>query len=147
MSLASCLQLGDELLQPFNRTFELTLPNDMAVPAGSFQCGKVSLVAIDVLPELPCPELRSCLGGGSIAAARVSMPEAAVHENASFPLWQDNVWSSRQVLPVKPEAVPASMEEFANSNLRLRISPGYPAHHPRSCGCIDNVHPIPLLVI
>lgn len=137
---ALCFKLIDELFQPIIRIFELAFPNDVATPAGSLQGFNVPLVSINILTKFLGPEFRSRLGSGSIAAAGVAMPKAAMDKNTGFPLWQNNVRAPRKVFSMESEPVSASMKEFADCNLWFRVATGYGTHHSGSGGCIDNVH-------
>jgi len=138
-----CFKLTDELLEPIIRALEFAFPNDVTVPPSGPQGLDVSMVSSNILAEFISPEFRPCLGSGSIAALWVSVPKAAVDKNAGLPFWQNNIRPARQIFPVKPEPVAASMKEFADGNLWLRVAASYGTHHSGSRRSINNVHPIP----
>ncbi len=60
----------------------------------------------------------------------MAVPEAPVNENGRFVFHQYDVWSAREILFVKAEAVSHPVEERANYSLRACVGPLYLTHVP-----------------
>lgn len=68
----------------------------------------VLLVPSSIHCHLGLPE-RGVRGRDPSLLAAVAVPEAAFDEYCRCVLWQNDVWSSREVSPVEPESKPESM--------------------------------------
>ena len=87
-------------------------------------------VASEVRVELRSPELRSGRRHGRVAAALVSMPKAAVHEDHGAVLRKDKVRPTVNLAGMKPEAETARVQCPPKSQLGLRVLAPYSRHHP-----------------
>lgn len=79
--------------------------------------------------ELLLPERLPCLWDRRVEAARMAVPEAAMHEEGQPVTRQDQVGRSRKVLAMKAKAVPKGMEVPAQEQLRLGITASDASHH------------------
>jgi hypothetical protein len=59
----------------------------------------------------------------------VAVPEATVHKYDSFPFGQYDVWLTREIATMQTEAVPHSVQDAANFDLRLRVKGADLAHN------------------
>src|SRR5437660_1135906 len=57
-------------------------------------------------------------------------PEAAVDENNSLMLPQNNVWAARQPFPMKPKSESHPVQSRSHDLFRRRVLPANPAHVP-----------------
>lgn len=60
----------------------------------------------------------------------MAVPDAAMDKDHGAGLWHDNVRASRQILPVKTEAIAHAVQQCTNLLFRLGILVPYPAHVP-----------------
>ena len=68
------------------------------------------------------------------------MPEATVHEDDQFVLWQYDVRLARQVLAVQPEPIAEPVQRRADEQFRLGVLAADAGHVPASTGFGDSVH-------
>ncbi len=101
-----------------HRPFELALPDGQAVPSHGLELGLVQLVALLVASHLGLPELGIRLRMGIGAAAVMSVPEAAVYENAGPVLRQHYVRRARKAFYVDSEAETGRVQGLAHLQLR-----------------------------
>jgi hypothetical protein len=60
----------------------------------------------------------------------MTMPEAAMHEDDSAILRQNQVWSTVNICRMEPEAETARMQRLPQDKLGLRVLAPDPGHHP-----------------
>jgi len=75
----------------------------------------------------------------------MSMPEASVHEDDDAMPWQHEVWPSRKIAAVKPEAESKRMDEAADGEFRARVARSNPGHHPAAAFGIDDISHRPMI--
>ena len=67
------------------------------------------------------------------------MPEAAVHEYGDSMPRENEVGTSRQILPMEAESEARREEGLADDDFRLRVPSSDAGHHPASRRWVDNV--------
>lgn len=91
-------------MQPFlnrlrsllGRVLQGALPDDRYPPAEGTERLRMTPVASGVVPEFPAPEIFVGLGSGCVAAAFVSVPEAAMDEHHRSPPREYKIGAARQ---------------------------------------------------
>lgn len=71
----------------------------------------------------------------------MSMPETAVDENHGAAAWKHNVWLSRKIANMQPEAVAASVNCASQEEFRLRVTASDPLHIKAARRRIMDVRP------
>ena len=51
----------------------------------------------------------------------MSVPKASVHDHRFLQLWEDQVWSSRQVSAMEAKTVPQTVGQATNNEFRLGV--------------------------
>lgn len=128
-----CEQPGHETIScgaNLIRLSQCTLPHNRHSPSVFEEFCTNGAVPNDVRVELRLPELRPGRWVSRVAAAHVSMPEAAVHEDHGAVLRKDKVRSTVNLAGMKPEAETARVQCAPESQLRLGILSPDPRHHP-----------------
>lgn len=101
--------------------FQLAFPNRDAMPAHLSQLLLHGFVALLVAAYFRNPIVLVRLRRLIILAVDVSVPKAAVHENADAVSAQHDVGLAGQPLVVEPIAVAETPKEFAYNQLGLRV--------------------------
>ena len=117
----------------------LTLPNLEDLPPLLSQCRECLPIPLLVARDLGGPIINIRLWCRCELAC-VAVPKAAVHAHNLPVFWQDDVGTSRQLFPVKAEAIPETMQHGANSQLGLRILRADAAHERASLLLLNRVH-------
>lgn len=118
----------------------LTLPDNHRPPPHPLKILDCSTVTLDVRLKLSCPEIWPRLGISRQTAARMAVPEAAVHEQRDMQPREHEVRCTREVLPMKAEAQPHGVSSTAYGHLRPRVLPANPRHHLAASLLADYVH-------
>ena len=108
----------------------LTLPNSEYTPSILPEGPLDFLVATRVALNLPSPKRTTCGWQGSSSASSVPMPKTPVDEHYSATLGQNDVGAAREILPVKAEPKPNSVQKRADHFLGLCVLPADAAHQP-----------------
>ena len=111
------------------RMLQRALPYDGYTPAKSPKRLHVSPVAADIAQELPLPELFVGPGCGGVAAAFVSMPEAAVDEHHRPVFREHKVRGAGQRSDMKSIAKSPSEKKGAKGSFRPSILSANARHH------------------
>lgn len=101
--------------------FQFAFPNGDAVPTRIHEFPQHFPVAFPITFHLAFPELRVRLRYGIIPAPLVTMPEAAVDENAGPVFSQHYIWLTRKIPAVQAVTVTVAPEVFAHQHFRLCI--------------------------
>ncbi|GHE20129.1 hypothetical protein GCM10017767_06500 [Halomonas urumqiensis] len=107
---------------------QATFPYHQNPPAGFDQLGLLTSVSFNVSDELPSPEILAGGRRGSIEAAFVPVPEAAMDEDNQAMLRKNEIRLTGQVLPVKPEAKTTGMKIAPYSHFRICVLTTDAAH-------------------
>jgi hypothetical protein len=83
----------------------LAFPNHKSFPNKSMELTHHDLVALHVLVEFAIPKLHFRLGGVSVLALGMSVPEATVNEDHGAIARQNNVGFPRKVATVEAESI------------------------------------------
>jgi len=83
---------------------QITFPHANDLPAELAQRARHQPVARDVLLELPQPEIEPAFRHISKPAARMSMPETAIHKHRHALLWKNKIRPAKHRAPVAPPA-------------------------------------------
>jgi hypothetical protein len=75
----------------------LALPNGERFPAQFAQEPFLCKIPLGVPPEFPPPEISIGLRHARFLAARVTMPKASMNEYGFPKLWQNDVWTAREL--------------------------------------------------
>lgn len=119
---------------------DATLPKLENTPILLEQFGSGSGVSFHILVEFQSPEIfarpRSC----GISTTLMSVPEAALNENAELVTWKHHVWPTRKLSRVQsiPEAMP--MQQLPYLQFGRCITAANAGHHPRPDFFTDYVH-------
>lgn len=81
------------------------------------------------------------------ARTAVHVPEAAMNEDYRLSAWKYEVWFTRQVLAVKPEAEAAAVNQPTDEKLGFGVRAPYCAHVRASARRRDLVHRLPHLTL
>lgn len=107
-----------EGLNPFRQTFRkdfkvlsFAFPDNYYMPTEFLQLGMIPFVSIDILLKLGIPECAIALWLVSKLASRVPMPIATINQNDRPPARKNNIWTSGQILSMKPKPVTHVMKE------------------------------------
>lgn len=114
-------------------------PNHEHTPTQCTQRFCLSQVSLYIAVELNAPEELVCRGIGCQVAARVSMPEAAVHEDGRSVHGQHNIGLSGQPLVMQTKTQANSMQVPPHAHFRHRIRRTDPRHHSGAGHGINNV--------
>lgn len=112
-----------------NRVFQRALPNGGHTPAKRLKHLHVPPVAINIVLEFPLPELFVGIRSGGIAAALVSMPEAAVNEHHRLMLRKHKVGRAGQLSDMKSIAKSPGEKTRPKGPLRPSILSANARHH------------------
>jgi hypothetical protein len=119
---------------------QFTLPNHEDPPSGLSQCQDVFSISFNIPAEFCLPEINVALRHVTLPAPFVTVPEATMDENDGLSFSEDNIWLSREVLPVQPESKPRAMQHGANLNFRRSVAPFDLPHIPTASFPIEPVH-------
>jgi hypothetical protein len=122
------------------RPSDTTLPKLEDTPPLLEQLGFVPKVSLHILVEFQSPEFFASSRGCGISAARVSVPEAAMNENADVVARKHYVWPTWKLPRVQsiPEAMP--MQQLPDLQLGRCIAAANSGHHARPDLFADYVH-------
>lgn len=112
-----------------DRMLQRALPDGGYTPAKSLKRLHVAPIAVDIAQELPLPELFVGLGCGGVAAALVSMPEAAVDEHHRPVLREHKVRRARQLSDMKSIAKSPGKKKGAKGPFRPGVLSANVRHH------------------
>lgn len=112
-----------------DRMLQRALPDGGYTPAKSPKRLHVSPVAVDIAQELPLPELFVGPGCGGVAAAFVSMPEAAVDEHHRPVLREHEVRRAGQLSDMKSIAKSPGEKKGAKGPFRPGVLSANARHH------------------
>lgn len=101
------------------------------MPAKRPEFATGAIVTTDVLVDLVVPKLFSARRAAS-SSTRMSMPEAAVHENDYSKPGQHNVRATGKRLLLKPIPISHRVQEFTDNTLGLGVPRTNPGHDFRS---------------
>lgn len=119
----------------------LALPDNFNEPSQLVERGRLTAIPFGVCGQLRPPEGNVGRGLCGETAAGMLMPEAAMHEDDRPVLRQHDVWPARQHRVMEAVPVPHAMEQPPNRQLRPRVLPTDPRHHPAShLGAYDVGH-------
>lgn len=119
----------DQSRSVLDRMLQRALPDDGHTPAKSPKRLHVSPVAVDIAQELPLPELFVGPGCGGVAAAFVSMPEAAVDEHHRPVLREHKVRRAGQLSDMKSIAKSPGEKKGAKGSFRPGVLSANARHH------------------
>jgi len=85
-------------------------------------------VSFDVPEQLVFPKLISRLRYRSLAA-RVLVPETAMHENNASVAFQHKIWASCQLRIVQPKTQPKTVNHGTNDAFWARVFSSDASHH------------------
>lgn len=102
-----------------------TLPYNRNAPAGIDQGGDCNLIPLLVASQLSVPELGPCLGKAEVGAARMTVPEASMHEHDRHPFWQNQIRFAGEMLSVQPISEAGMPELFAHMQFRAGVLAPY----------------------
>jgi hypothetical protein len=60
----------------------------------------------------------------------MSVPEASVYQDYRPVSWQNDVWSSREILGMQPKAKPGPVQKTAHNFFRCGVLTSNAGHHP-----------------
>lgn len=112
-----------------DRMLQGAFPDDSHAPAESKEQLCMAPVAIDISLEFPLPELLIGPGGGCVAAAFMSVPEAAMDEYHCPVLREHKVGGAGQRLHMKSIAKPSGEKKGAKRSLRPGVLSANARHH------------------
>ena len=95
--------LLNRLRSLLDRVLQGALPDDRHAPAESMEHLRMAPVASDISLEFLPPEIFIGPGSGCVAAAFMSVPEAAMDEQGDSILRKNEIWTARQMSTVQPE--------------------------------------------
>lgn len=134
LSILSTGNLTKKLLKTGVPRAHFAFPNHDGLPAKFFQCSEVFLIALDVLGEFLIPEIDSSRRCARIFATRMTVPEAAIHENRGSELREAKVWLPGKVFDVKSKSQAHSVQIPTYPDFRLGVLSPNAGHHPAP-GC------------
>ena len=105
-----------------------TLPNRQHTPPRVDQRSLFLLVPREVAIEFLLPERDTSFRHRSLAAIRMTVPEAAMDENRRSVLRQDDIGRAGQAAPLKPESEAQSMQKLTNDHLWAGVSSSDGSH-------------------
>lgn len=132
--------LLDQSCSVFHRVLQSALPDNSHTPAKSLKRLHVSPVAVDIPHEFSFPEIFVTSWCGGVAAAFVSMPEAAVDEYSCPVLWEYEVRRAGQFSDMKSIAKPLSEEKRAKGSFWPSVLSANTRHHPAALRCCRSAH-------
>ena len=135
-----------ELLQPVGQMPEAALPYNQSSPAKACQVIKLASVTFGISVQLCSPELSPGSRRGRIETARMSVPEASMHENCQAKSGHHQIRLPRQVPSVKPEPISHCMKVPPHSQLRLGMLAPNRRHHSRSDSLLNDISHFPALL-
>lgn len=107
---------------------ELALPHLDDVPTHAAQLEAFGKVALAVALNLGLPEVGTGLGKDKVAAAFMTMPEAAVHEDDGAVLAEHDVGGAGQAADVDAETKPPGKQVLAHQNFGLGVAAADAGH-------------------
>ena len=107
----------------------IAFPDDSNPPAKRLQRSNVAPVTLNILREFVHPELGPRRWRGSISAAGMAMPEAAMHKYDCIPARQHNVRSAGQLLVVQPVTQSSGEESLSQVEFGSRVLSPDSGHH------------------
>src|SRR5688572_10474286 len=116
---------------------DLAFPDTQNGPLGSTQPGRNSPSEVQVVRELPIPEI--LVGLRPFVVARASVPEAPVYEHGDARGLVGDVRSSRDSGPVKPEAKAKPVQLSPKRYLRFGVLAADAAHDAATRGAVEHV--------
>ena len=134
------LQESDDSLGDQFETAQLALPYHQDAPAQPRQLALLDEIPFPVAIELGAPELDARLRRARKRTARMTMPEATVHEDDLPPAREDEIRSARQLPPVEPISVAKPVDQAANGHLGARSLVPDPGHDFGAALGADRVH-------
>ena len=120
--------MGDLLLAMLH----VARPNGDHAPAELSEHSLVLLVALRIAAQFILPKIPPRRWDAALIATSMLMPDAAMDKDHGAGLWHDNVRASRQICPVKTEAVAHAVQNRANLLFSLGILASDAAHVPRA---------------
>lgn len=87
-----------------NSVFSLTFPDHHRTPPEALQFVLVAHIPRDVAGELALPKFGTGFWCRGVSAARVTVPEASVHEDGGVVFGKNEIRRARQSLAMKTEA-------------------------------------------
>jgi len=117
-------QVMDALLQA-------AFPNCDGLPSRRGERLNRAFVPCDIRCNLSFPKF--AVGCRELAALTImSMPEATVDEYSGSKPWQNDIWFSRQVPPMKPKSVPLAVQRRPHGHLGPGVLGSDLRHESRS---------------
>ena len=104
-----------------NTGLELTLPHREYAPAVGAQLGLLPDVVGDIAAKLVGPERGPGLWHAAVCTTIVAVPEAAMDEENSPELGQNQVWTTGQVLDMEAVSKTLAMKMLTHNHLGLSV--------------------------
>ena len=120
-SLASPQPCGELSTHGLSVIADSAFPYDRDPPTGIDQGNDSRLVPDLIASQLLVPELGSGFGEAEEAAARMAMPEAAMHEDNSVPFRQHQIWFAGEVRRVQPVSEASPPQLCSHSQFRAGV--------------------------
>ena len=108
--------------------FQFTFPDDDGMPSHFCQPMQHFMIPFPVSPDFLHPEPGIRFRNHVILASLMSMPKAAIHQNAGTILPQHNIRFSRQPRMIEPIPESPTPQKFPDKNLRFGIPAPYCRH-------------------
>lgn len=130
----------NRLRSPLDRVLQGALPDDRHAPAESMEHLRMAPVASDISLEFLPPEIFIGPGSGCVAAAFMSMPEAAVDENHRTVLRKHKVRGAGQLSDMKSISESPGEKKGAKYPFRPGVLSANARHHTAALRGGRNAH-------
>lgn len=120
-----------------------TFPDRCNTPSCQQQSRSNATVPSDIRAELRGPEFRACRRSACVTAARVLVPEAAVHEDDGLVFRQHKIGLARYAFRMEAIAEAQRVQGPPEGQFRLRVLSSDSGHHPGTGLAVDDVGHLP----
>ena len=121
VSLASPSPCGELAADGVRVAADSTFPYDRNAPTDIDQGGNCRLVPFLIASQFLVPEVGAGFGKAKVGAARVAMPEAAMHKHDSFPFRQNQIGFAWQSLGMQSISEAGSPELLPHPQFRAGV--------------------------
>lgn len=130
----------NRLRSPLDRVLQGALPDDRHAPAESMEHLRMAPVASDISLEFLPPEIFIGPGSGCVAAAFMSVPEAAMDEHHCSVLWEYKVGGAGQPPHMKSISKTPGEKKGAKYPFRPGVLSANARHHAAALRSGRNAH-------
>ena len=117
----------------------LAFPDNENIPTKNFKIFNIPSISLLVFPKLLHPPVSASFGDVAKLAAFMIMKKTPVHKYDNLILWENNIWSSREVFSVQTISETARKKKSPDGDLNFGVSTPDSGHHFAAGLLINNI--------